>query len=134
MAYLLDTHTFLWMRHEPSRLGEGARNVCGDTETELLLSVVSVWEMAIKLSLGKLRLPHPLRQIIEDSQATQGIRLLAIEPEHVLSVQHMPFHHRDPFDRLLVSQVLAEGLSIVSVDEALDAYGVTRVWGANPVY
>ncbi len=128
MAYLLDTHTFLWMRHAPQRLGPAAREICSDLDSELLLSLASGWEMAIKLSIGKLRLPQPLRQVLVEARTLNGISTLPIDETHVLRVQHLPLHHRDPFDRLLAAQALEEGLMLVSGDAVFDAYAVSRVW------
>ena len=128
MPYLLDTHTFLWMRHTPERLGPEASAICGDPGSELLLSLVSGWEMAIKLSIGKLRLPEPLGRILADARTHRGISTLPIAEEHVLRVEHLPFHHRDPFDRLLAAQALADGRTLLSGDPAFDAYAVHRVW------
>ncbi len=128
MAYLLDTHTFLWMRHAPERLGARARGVCADLDSELYLSVVSVWEMAIKLSIGKLRLSTPLRAIVHEARTARGIGVLDVQVSHVLRVEQLPFHHRDPFDRLLVAQALEEGLILLSADEAFAAYPIQRVW------
>lgn len=128
MAYLLDTHTFLWMRHAPGRLGARARAVCADLDSELHLSVASVWEMAIKLSIGKLRLSEPLGAIVRDARTARGIAVLDVQVGHVLRVEQLPWHHRDPFDRLLVAQVLEEGLILLSADEAFAAYPIQRVW------
>ena len=116
------------MRHAPQRLGPRARALCGDIDSELVLSLVSGWEMAIKLSIGKLRLPQPLRQILLDARTINCISALPIDERHVLRVQHLPLHHRDPFDRLLVAQAIEEGLTLVSGDEAFDAYSVRRIW------
>lgn len=128
MAYLLDTHTFLWMRHAPQCLGADVRTICADLDSDLRLSLVSGWEMAIKLSIGKLRLPQPLRQILEEARTLNGISTLPIGEAHVLRVRHLPLHHRDPFDRLLAAQALEEGLTLLSRDASFDAYAVQRVW------
>ncbi len=128
MRYLLDTHTFLWMRHAPSKLGESARPIAGDVHSALLLSDVSVWEMAIKLPIGKLKLAEPLAQVVRQAHEENGIERLPIEQAHVLRVQQLPLHHRDPFDRLLTTQALVEGLTILSRDRSFESYGVKRVW------
>ncbi|NOY93789.1 MAG: type II toxin-antitoxin system VapC family toxin [Deltaproteobacteria bacterium] len=128
MRYLLDTHTFLWMRHSPSRLGERARAVASDVDSALLLSDVSVWEMAIKLSIGKLKLMEPLAQIVREAHEKNGIERLPIEQAHILRVEQLPLHHRDPFDRLLAAQALIEGLTVSSRDRSFDRYGVKRIW------
>ncbi len=116
------------MRHAPKRLGPKARVICADLDSDLLLSLVSSWEMAIKLSIGKLRLPQPLRQILLEARTLNGIRALPIDERHVLRVRHLSLHHRDPFGRLLVAQAIEEGLTLVSRDVAFDAYAVQRVW------
>jgi len=116
------------MRHAPHRLGGQARIVCADLESELLLSLASAWEMAIKISIGKLELREPLRQVLLQARTVNGIASVPIEEEHVLRARHLPLHHRDPFDRLLAAQALEEGFTIVSADESFDAYGVSRLW------
>ena len=116
------------MRHAPDRLGDDARAICGDRHSELLLSLASSWELAIKLSIGKLRLREPLNRILVDARTRHGIAALPIDEDHIVRVQHLPLHHRDPFDRLLIAQALAEGLTVVSKDVTFDLYGVPRVW------
>ncbi len=127
MAYLLDTHTFLWMRHAPDRLSERASAVCGEAATELTMSLASAWEMAIKLSIGKLRLSEPLRDVLVDARK-RGITSLAITEAHVLRVRELPLHHRDPFDRILAAQALEEGMTLLSADAVFDGYAVPRLW------
>jgi PIN domain nuclease of toxin-antitoxin system len=128
MKLLFDTHTFLWAIGGSTRLGAGCRRAILDPGNELLLSVASVWEMAIKVGLGKLRLGAPIPRLIDGARATLGIAILPIDLAHVMRVQDLPFHHRDPFDRLLVSQALAEGLGVLSADRVFDRYGVKRIW------
>jgi PIN domain nuclease of toxin-antitoxin system len=128
VRYLLDTHAVLWAGLDPARLGPAAREVMEDPGNDLLLSVASTWEMAIKRGLGKLSLRMPLAQLVATALARPGYRLAAIELRHTLAVEGLPPHHRDPFDRLLVAQALTEGWPIVSQDTAFDAYGIERVW------
>jgi PIN domain nuclease of toxin-antitoxin system len=126
MAVLLDTQAFLWWVTDDRRLSKrAARAIAG---TECLLSVASCWEMAIKASLGKLSLPGAVDRFMQDQIEVNGFTLLAISLEHVSGVAGLPFHHRDPFDRLLAAQALAEDLSVVSADPIFRRYGVTRVW------
>ena len=94
----------------------------------MLVSVASAWEMSIKQSLGKLQLSLPVERLVADRLPAVGIGLLPIEMAHIGHLERLPLHHRDPFDRMLAAQALAEGLAIVSADEAFDAYGVARVW------
>jgi PIN domain nuclease of toxin-antitoxin system len=128
MRILLDTHAFLWVITDDPRLSKTAADAFLDEDNQILLSVTSVWEMAIKAAVGKLELDVPLDELVHTQLRTLGIQLQSIELAHVLGVRAMPFHHRDPFDRLLVSQALAEGLVLMSRDPALDAYGITRLW------
>ncbi len=128
MIYLLDTHAFLWLRQGDVRLTDAVRELYADGANDFLLSIASVWEMAIKASIGKLTFPSPLRDIIREAGVAQGIGLLPVALDHVLRVEHLPFHHRDPFDRCLAAQALEEGLPVVSRDTAFDAYGVKRAW------
>jgi PIN domain nuclease of toxin-antitoxin system len=119
---LLDTHAFLWFVAGDERLGRKARRVIEDDGAELYLSAASVWEMAIKSSLGRLTLPAPLTDYLTEKVA-DGFRILPVEWPHAL-----PFHHRDPFDRLLVAQALIEDLTVVTCDAAFRAYGATVLW------
>lgn len=126
--YLLDTHTFVWMTSAPERLGEAARERIDSPASELHLSVASVWEMAIKSSLGKLELPAALPAFLEEQIASTRTRLLEIRAEHAVRVESLPWHHRDPFDRLLIAQARFESLPLLSRDSAFDAYPVERIW------
>jgi len=128
MKVLLDTHAFLWFIEDSPKLSASARSVIEDGLNAPLLSVASLWEMAIKISLGKLTLTEPFETMVPEQLDLNGIDQLGIEFEHVTQVSKLPFHHRDPFDRLLVAQALVEELLIISADGALDAYGVRRLW------
>src|SRR4051794_34105781 len=102
MKVLLDTHTFIWWADDPAQLSAVALSTCQDPSNTLLLSVASVWEMQIKLRLGKLTLRLPLGDMI-DSQQANGIRLLDVRLDHVLALEGLPTPHKDPFDRMLVA-------------------------------
>jgi PIN domain nuclease of toxin-antitoxin system len=125
---LLDTHAFLWFITGDRRMSSRSRSVIEDPGNDLLLSMASVWEMAIKTSLGKLQLAQPLDLVIPEQLSANLINLLPVTLNHAFRVSSMPFHHRDPFDRMLIAQGLHEGISILSSDEAFDVYGVTRLW------
>jgi PIN domain nuclease of toxin-antitoxin system len=126
MAVLLDTQAFLWWVTDDLRLSKrAARAIAG---SECLLSVASCWEMAIKVSLGKLTPPGPVERFVQEQLEVNGFSLLAVSLEHLGGLAALPFHHRDPFDRLLAAQALAEEVSIVSVDPVFRKYGVKRVW------
>jgi PIN domain nuclease of toxin-antitoxin system len=128
MKLLLDTHTFIWWDSEPARLSPQALALCQDRQNVLLLSVVSVWEMQIKLQLGKLRLALPLKEIIETQQQTNSIEILPVTLAHVLALENLPAYHKDPFDRLLVAQAMVEGAVLVSGDPNIAKYAVQVVW------
>lgn len=128
MRVLIDTHTLLWMLQDSPELSENARAVATNLSNEILLSMASAWEIAIKHTLGKINLRSPFREFIEGAVTHAGLTLLPITLEHVGRIADLPLHHRDPFDRLLVAQALAEGVPLLSRDELLDAYGVRRLW------
>ena len=123
MRLLLDTHVALWALSAPERLSEGARDAIVSAE-DLWLSVVSPWEMVIKASLGKLELHRPVADLVRELEREFGVVSLPIKLPHVLEVAHLPLHHGDPFDRLLIGQARAEGLSVVTRDRHFEAYGV----------
>jgi PIN domain nuclease of toxin-antitoxin system len=121
---LVDTHTLLWWLADAPDLSPTARELIADPVTEPLVSVASVWEIAIKRRLGKLEVPEELIEVIE----TEGFRWLAIDPSHAWAVTELPDHHRDPFDRLLVAQAIAERTPIVTADPRFASYGVDVRW------
>ena len=126
--HLLDSHTFLWASLYPHRLSPKANFIITDPDTPCRLSLASVWEMAIKVSIGKLDLPEPLDDFIARKTDDLAVDLFPITLPHILRVATLPLHHRDPFDRLLASQAIHEGVRIVSADPAFDRYDVERVW------
>ena len=128
MRLLLDTHSFLWFVSGNPQISSSARMLIEDVSNQPFLSVASLWEMAIKMSLGKLSLGQPFETLIPQQLSLNGIALLGITISHTAVVAGLPFHHRDPFDRLLVAQAMTEQMSIVSRDTAFDAYAVTRLW------
>ena len=125
MKLLLDTHIFIWWASEPDKLSPQLLALCEDRANDLVLSVASVWEMQIKLQLGKLQLKSPLQELIASQQQTNDIIVVPIELAHVLALQHLPTPHKDPFDRLLVAQAMVEGAILLSVDEVFAGYPVT---------
>jgi PIN domain nuclease of toxin-antitoxin system len=126
VALLLDTHAFLWWVADDRRLSPRARRAI--TRETSFLSLASCWEMAIKISLKKLIIPDPPDRFIRDQLELNGFRLLPVSFEHALAVAGLPFHHRDPFDRLLAVQALDDELSLVSAGPVFEAYGVARIW------
>ena len=128
MKLLLDTHAWLWFVLGDDSLTPVARKLIEDPSNEILISPVAYWETAIKISIGKYQLAKPFADFITHAIAGQGFKILPILPEHTLALVSLPFHHRDPFDRLLVAQALTESLPLLSADAALDAYGTRRLW------
>jgi len=129
MLLLLDTHTFLWMIDDSTLLSNHARELLRDMNNRLFLSIVSPWEIGIKIASGKFTPPEePLDQFFKTQLNLTSIDLLRIELDHIQIVSSLPNHHRDPFDRMLIAQSIAEGLPIISADTAFDVYGVTRLW------
>lgn len=127
MSYLLDTHTFLWAINDTPRLPEKVVERLEDAENDLYLSVASLWEIAIKFSLGKLQLDFPFATLTE-KVSEADLRLLPIRQAHLDELVTLPFHHRDPFDRLLVAQSLSETLTLMTRDSELAAYGGKVIW------
>lgn len=128
MKLLLDTHTFIWWDSSPQKLSPKALAFCQNPENTLLLSMASIWEIQIKLQLGKLSLNLPLPELIESQQQTNNIELLPINLIHVLTLDSLPKHHKDPFDRLLISQAIVESAVLVSGDSILANYPVKIKW------
>jgi PIN domain nuclease of toxin-antitoxin system len=125
---LLDTHTFLWFIEDNRDLSATVRRIIEDDDTEPNLSVASIWEMAIKVSIGKLELRQPFESLIPQQLAENDITLLGISVTHAIRLTSLPFHHRDPFDRCLSDQETVEQLPILSADAAFDVYGIERIW------
>ena len=127
MRLLLDAHTFLWWVTNDPALKRRARAAIAEVANQCFLSHASVWEMALKAALGKLKLPSPVGRFVVEHCEINNVQLLPITLSHVAAVENLPFHHRDPFDRLLVVQAQHEGLTLVSRDPALKAYGVAVI-------
>jgi len=125
MRFLLDTQIFVWWDSESDKLPPRLLMLCEDPAHTLLLSVASVWEIQIKAQLGKLDLTRPLTEIVREQERSNRFMLLPVEATHVFGLQQLPFHHKDPFDRLLIAQALVEGLPILSVDPVFPNYPVT---------
>lgn len=128
MKLLLDTHTFIWFVYNSPELPQKTKELLEDEQTELLLSIASVWEMAIKASKGKLTLMSKAADFAANQMQKDGIDLLPITLPHLDLVESLPFHHKDPFDRLLIAQTAFEHIDIVSIDTIFDQYGIRRIW------
>jgi PIN domain nuclease of toxin-antitoxin system len=126
MKVLLDTHTFLWAITDERRLSPKGRSLLGSAD--LWWSVVSLWEALTKVQIGKLTLPQPAGAFLTSELASNGVRVLPVTLGHVLRVETLPLHHRDPFDRLLIAQSLEEGWPIVTADPQFARYPVEVIW------
>jgi len=124
MRTLIDTHIFIFMLGDPDRLSARQREVVSNPENELLLSLASVWEIAIKYGLGKLQLPAPPETIFPAQTEALGVQLFPISLGHVLNTHQLPQHHHDPFDRLIIAQAMVEQLPVVSSDGRFPHYGI----------
>ena len=128
MKLLLDTHTFLWFIMGNANLSANGRVLIEDQANEKFLSVASLWEIAIKVSIGKLTLSASFNTLIPHQLSINGFELVDLEVSHAAALISLPFHHRDPFDRLLIAQAMVEQMQIVSIDGAFDAYQIKRLW------
>ena len=126
MRVLLDTHVFLWSNSETLLLSEAAESILLNPDTVIHLSIATFWEIGIKLSIGKLNLDMPIRELYESAAAEATI--LPITLNHIQRIAELPFQHRDPLDQMLVAQAVENELVLVSRDSAFDAYGVAGVW------
>ena len=127
MKLLLDTHTFLWFIDDSPQLSQQGKALL-EADNELLLSIASLWEIAIKLRLGKLTVGTPIEVLMTEQLTRNDIDVLPITVAHLVAVSTLPLHHRDPFDRLLIAQAMVTQMPIVSADPAFDAYPVQRLW------
>ncbi|MBC8868168.1 MAG: type II toxin-antitoxin system VapC family toxin [Planctomycetes bacterium] len=128
MRLLLDTHTVIFAVDDPPKLGPHGAKALEDLGNELLLSAGTIWEIGIKVGLKKLSLSMPYREWMNKAIADLGITVLPITVEYADAQAGLPFHHRDPFDRLLAAQARVENVSLVSADAIFDQYGVNRIW------
>ena len=128
MQILLDTHAFLWWITNDSQLSDKARHLIQDSTNELFFSAASGWEIAIKAQTGKLRLPENLEQFVTEQLYRNNIKVLPIHLRHTLHIYTLPLLHRDPFDRLLISQSQLDGISIATVDPLIAQYELETIW------
>jgi PIN domain nuclease of toxin-antitoxin system len=128
MRAMVDTHTFAWALLKDHRLSAQAKRTLTSEANELVFSLVSLWEIAIKMKLGKFNDFGSSVAYIRDEMNEYGMELLPIRYEHILTLESLPLHHGDPFDRLLIAQAIAESLPIVTSDEKFKAYDVKLIW------
>ena len=128
MKLLLDTHTFIWFVTDNPKLSSSAKMLIEDELNEKFLSLVSIWEMAVKCSIGKLRFDLPFQSFIEQQLVQNSLDSMKIEVPHLSLVATLALHHRDPFDRLLIAQSISEQMPILGADQIFDSYDVERLW------
>ena len=130
MKLLLDTHAFLWFILGDPRLHPYARSLIESPENERYLSIASLWEIVIKASIGKLTLPNPIDELVTEHVWGNAIDQLPIKTEHLVTLQGLPFHHKDPFDRMIISQAICEEFVILSADRNFSFYSAVLRWDA----
>lgn len=128
MKLLLDTHTFLWFIEGDLNLSNTARNLIEDESNQRFLSIVSLWEISIKISLNKLALQMSFTDLVSQQVYGNAIELLAIQAAHLDELAQIPFHHKDPFDRLIIAQSIVENMAVISKDTAFTRYPVTLIF------
>ncbi|MDO4450696.1 MAG: type II toxin-antitoxin system VapC family toxin [Moraxella sp.] len=128
MGYLIDTHIYIWADSEPDKLSQIAKNILDNPNCDVYLSMVTLWELQIKVQLGKLTLKTPLNQAIDYIKQNNLYRILPIKEKDILGLKNLPFHHKDPFDRLLISQAKNNHLTFITVDENIIKYDVNCIF------
>lgn len=128
MNFLLDTHVVIWWSGESHKISAKVQDLLMDENNTFFISFVSIWEIQIKSQLGKLEINIPLHQLIQEQQDINQFQLLPISLNHIYFLENLPKHHKDPFDRLLISQSIVEQVPILSVDKLFDLYSIQRVW------
>jgi PIN domain nuclease of toxin-antitoxin system len=127
MRYLIDTHVIIWLAINSSELPEGIKELIGNPENDIYICSVSLWEIAIKMNLGKLDLKLPLDKLLNDIK-TCGFNVLHVKDEYLCNLLTLPYIHKDPFDRLIIATALREGLTIITIDENIQKYDVPWIW------
>jgi PIN domain nuclease of toxin-antitoxin system len=125
---LIDTHTLIWYYETDARISATARAFIEDPANLVFVSAASHWEIAIKISTGKLKLAESFLDFVQHAITDNGFSIVPIETRHTAQLTTLPYHHRDPFDRLMVAQAIVETMPIISVDPALDSYAIRRIW------
>jgi len=127
MTILLDTQTFIWFMEDASKLPANVKNIMNNDDNELLLSIATLWEMTIKMSIEKLKLSRNITEIVNLS-LENGFKILPIEPKHLISLFGLKYIHRDPFDRMIIAQGISENIPVISSDGVFKEYPVQVIW------
>lgn len=128
MRFLLDTHTLLWIVSGDKKLSQLAKQTYLNTKNQILFSIGSIWEIAIKISRSLLEINEPFNDFIENQIFSNDIQILNISVDHLIQLEKLPFHHSDPFDRLIIAQSMVEDITIIGTDKQFDLYPVKRLW------
>jgi PIN domain nuclease of toxin-antitoxin system len=128
MKLLLDTHTFMWWHSEPEYIPKNTLTLLQDPDNEVILSVVSLWEMQIKIQLGKLTVRDDLELMLKIQQEQNNISLISVTLPHILELKNLPLHHKDPFDRILIAQSKVENATLISRDSVFKNYECSLIW------
>jgi PIN domain nuclease of toxin-antitoxin system len=128
MKLLLDTNVFIWLNDAPHRVKDRVMRIIANPDNDLFFSLTSIWEMQIKIQLGKLELSDSLPDILKTQQVENNLQILTIDLNHIWLLENLPNHHRDPFDRLLIAQAQTEGMTLVSADGIFEMYDVDLLW------
>ena len=128
MKLLLDSHAFIWMHEQPHKLSVKVANEILNPANQILLSATSVWELQIKIALGKFKFNDTFTNVISEERQTNGLQILPVNLAHALYLDNLPLHHRDPFDRMLISQAIVENMFLVSEDSKFSPYLVNLLW------
>ena len=128
MNYLLDAHSILWYTLNDDRLPVQQYRNIENSSNQIFISYVSIWEIGIKNSIGKLKIEKSFESFVKEKLEPYNFIFLSIQLSHVIEATSLPFHHRDPFDRMLIAQSKIENIPVISSDSVFDKYGVTRVW------
>ena len=127
MSYLIDTQAFIWYATGDNQLSQRAKNIIESSDVRFV-SIASVWEMAIKVNIGKLNFKVLFKDFISEQMTLSKYELLSVNMTHIYQLTNLPHHHKDPFDRILIAQAISENIPIVSIDAAFDNYGIQRIW------
>lgn len=128
MKYLIDTHVLIWIINDDEKLNKKVADLYMNEDNEIFISIASIWEMAIKISLKKLILPSALPVFVQEHILGNNIQIFNLELSNIYSLESLPYHHRDPFDRIIISQAISENIPIISYDKQFVNYDVKCIW------
>ena len=124
MNFILDTHVFIWWNLTPENLSSTVTSLIDNDDNTLFLSIASIWEMQIKISIGKLHFDDLLSEIVSSQINLNDIQILPIKLDHIWQLNNLPFHHKDPFDRMIIAQAMAENIPIMTIDSVFEQYSL----------